>query len=178
MRTTWRATCLGLLVLGPLLTACGGDDDARTEPAAPASPAPTAPATGVYGQPDPDAPEPTDVATDTPTPPTATADPGGAGNQVAPRLTYFGWNAAIRAVEAGGIVPAVVEAGGTCTLTLSQGAAEVSVSSEGIDNVTSTACGEMLVPADRLSPGAWRTVLTYESGTSRGTSEATEVLVP
>lgn len=175
MRTTWRATCLGLMVLAPLLTACSGDDDGSVTESSATSAAPSeTPSPGVYGEPDddPGIPAPTAVATDTAAPTSAQ------GKAVSPRLTYFGWNADIRAVEAGGIVPAVVEAGGTCTLTLSQGAAAVSVSSQAIDNVTSTACGEMLVPGDRLSSGAWRTVLTYESETSQGTSEATEVLVP
>ena len=67
MRTTWRVTCLGLMVLGPLLTACGGDDDNATDEASATSTSAAAPSTGAYGEPtDPDAGEPTQVATDTP----------------------------------------------------------------------------------------------------------------
>lgn len=177
MRTTWRATCLGLMVLGPLLTACGGDDDSATDEAAATSS--EAPASGVYGQPaDPDAGEPTEVATDSPAAPSSPAAPAPSGTSVSPRLTYFGWNADIGAVEAGGIVPSIVESGGRCTLTLSQGGTEVDVSSEAIDNVTSTSCAEMVVPGDRLSPGVWRAVLTYDSETAQGVSEAVEIEVP
>jgi hypothetical protein len=185
MRTTWRATCLGLLVLGPLLTACGGGDDGRTSNASSATSSSGASATGVYGQPtDGDAGEPTEVATDTPATPTSATPSGSAGGSgsagttVAPRLTYFGWNADIGAVEAGGIVPAIVESGGRCTLTMSRAGAQVEVTSEAVDNVTSTSCSEMVVTADRLSPGAWRTVLTYRSDTAQGVSEPVDIEVP
>ncbi len=187
MRTNWRATCLGLMVLAPLLLTACGDDDAGAgagDEASSTSPATSsgAPSSGVYGQPaDPDAGNPTDVATDTAAPST-TATPAAptapAGVVVSPRLTYFGWNADIGAVEAGGIVPAIVEAGGRCTLTLSQAGTEASVSSEAIDNVTSTSCAEMVVPGEQLSPGTWRAVLRYESGTARGVSDAVEIQVP
>ncbi|WP_155858835.1 hypothetical protein [Candidatus Blastococcus massiliensis] len=173
MRNTWRATCLGLIVLGPLLTACGGADDSRKSSSTESSAGSSAPPTpGVYGQPDPNVEVPTEVATDSPAP-TAPA-----GDDVAPQLTYFGWNADIRGVEAGGFVPSLVEAGGTCTLTLSKGATEVEASSQAVDNVTSTSCAEMVVPGDRLSSGVWKAVLSYESETSQGVSGAVEVEVP
>lgn len=177
MRTNWRATCLGLMVLGPLLTACGGDDDAATAEAATTTSA--APTTGVYGQPaDPDAGEPTAVATDSPPAPTSSAAASPSVAPVTPRLTYFGWNADLGAVEAGGIVPAIVESGGRCTLTLTQGRTTADASSEAIDNVTSTSCAEMVISGDRLAPGAWRAVLTYESDTARGVSDAVDIEVP
>jgi hypothetical protein len=178
MRTTWRATALGLLMLGPLLTACGGDGDGGTETIASSS---TAPSSGVYGQPtDPDAGEPTEVATDTPATPSSQAAPtsGSSAMPVTPQLTYFGWNADIGAVEAGGIVPAIVESGGRCTLTLTMGDAEAGATSEAVDNVTSTSCSEMVVPGDRLSPGTWQAVLAYESATASGDSAAVPIEVP
>ena len=115
---------------------------------------------------------PADVATDTP-PPTDDAD-----GEVAPQLTYYGWSADAQAVEAGGIVMGVVEAGGTCTLTLSRDTATVDVSSTAIDNVTSTSCPAMVVPGDQLGSGTWEAVLSYESATSRGVGEAVEVEIP
>jgi hypothetical protein len=187
MRTTWRATCFGFLALGPLLTACGGDEDggATADEAATTASSSEAPSTGINGEEiDPDAGKPSEVATDapaTPAAPTTASTPSGSGSsstQVAPRLTYFGWNADVRAVEAGGIVPAIVESGGRCTLTLTQGGTMADASSDAIDNVTSTSCGEMLVPGDRLSPGTWRAVLTYESATAEGSSEPVDIEVP
>lgn len=183
MRTNWRATCLGLMVLGPLLTACGADDDGAT-PATSATSSPSGtPATGINGETiDPDAGNPTEVATDSPATPTGSTATASASAPpsatVRPRLTYFGWNADIGAVDAGGIVPEIVEAGGRCTLTLTMGGTTADASSEAIDNVTSTACSEMVVPGDRLSPGTWRAVLTYESATARGVSEPVDIEVP
>lgn len=189
MRTTWRATCLGFLALGPLLTACGGDDGGTTadeaatstsSSEAPSTEAP--PSTGINGEEvDPDAGEPSEVATDTPPAPATSTAPSGSGGSstaVAPRLTYFGWSADRGAVEAGGIVPSIVESGGRCTLTLTLGGSTADASSEAIDNVTSTSCGEMLVPGDRLSPGTWRAVLTYASDSAEGTSEPVDIEVP
>jgi hypothetical protein len=178
MRTTWRATCLGLMVLGPLLTACGGDDDGASTKAAATSTA--AEGSGVYGQPsDPDAGEPTEVATDSPAVPTTTPAPAKPSTaRVSPQLTYFGWNEAIGGVDAGGIITSIVESGGTCTLILTKDGTEVAASSEAIDNVTSTSCGEMVVPGGELSPGSWRTVLSYESDTAQGVSDPVQVEVP
>ena len=123
------------------------------------------------GAPVPTAP-PSEVATDTPVP---TED---AGREVSPQLTYYGWDATIPGVEAGGIVMDIVESGGTCTLTLRQGQSSVDVSTDAVDNVTSTSCPAMTVPGDRLTPGTWLATLSYESGTSQGTGDAVEVEVP
>ena len=123
------------------------------------------------GAPVPTAP-PSEVATDTPVP---TED---AGRGVSPQLTYYGWDATIPGVEAGGIVMDIVESGGTCTLTLRQGQSSVDVSTDAVDNVTSTSCPAMTVPGDRLTPGTWLATLSYESGTSQGTGDAVEVEVP
>lgn len=114
----------------------------------------------------------TEVATDSPAP---TPDPAA---EVTPQLTYYGWSADLDAVEAGGIVLGLVESGGTCTLTLSQGAASVEVSATAVDNVTSTSCPAMTVPGSRLTPGTWQATLSYESGTSQGVAEAVAVEVP
>ena len=123
------------------------------------------------GVPVPTAP-PSEVATDTPVP---TED---AGREVSPQLTYYGWDATIPGVEAGGIVMDIVESGGTCTLTLRQGQSSVDVSAESVDNVSSTSCPAMTVPGDRLTPGTWLATLSYESGSSQGTGDAVEVEVP
>ena len=101
-----------------------------------------------------------------------------AGAEVAPQLTYYGWDPAAGAVEAGGIVMGLVESGGTCTLTLTKGSTAVDVSADAVDNVTSTSCPAMTVPGDRLESGTWQATLSYESRTSQGTGDAVEVQVP
>jgi hypothetical protein len=168
--------------LGIWLTTRGDDDEVAargttaaaptTEPAAPVTDTPaTVDPERTGGEPVPTEP-PTDVATDAP----VTPDDG--GDEVTPQLTYYGWNADIGGVEAGGIVQGVVESVGTCTLTLTQDSTEVDVSAEAVDNVTSMSCPAMTVPRNRLEPGTWQATLSYESGTSRGVSDAVEVEVP
>lgn len=75
-------------------------------------------------------------------------------------------------------MPFLVEEGGTCTLTLTQGGASATASREATPNVTSTACGELVVPGDQLAPGTWDAVLAYESERSAGSTEPVEVQVP
>jgi hypothetical protein len=120
---------------------------------------------------DTSAPDPTEVATD----PTPTVEARG---DAAVQITYYGWNPGSAVVELGGFVHSLVEDGGTCTLTLTQGAATATASREATPNVTSTACGELVVPGDQLAPGAWSAVLSYESADSQGASEPVEVQVP
>ncbi|MDT0275114.1 hypothetical protein [Blastococcus goldschmidtiae] len=168
---------------GIWLTTGEEDDDVRAgndTPAAAPTTAPSDPDSEALASLGPDrtggAPVPTEppaeVATDAPVP---TQDAGG---EVTPQLTYYGWNADIEAVEAGGIVLGIVEAGGTCTLTMTQGTTTVDVSTTAIDNATSTSCPAMTVPGDQLEPGTWQATLAYESETSRGIAEAVAVEVP
>lgn len=156
-------------------TTAAGDVDPvaapTTEAPADSEPVPTLEPERTGGVPVPTAPS-SEVATDTPAP---TED---AGAEVAPQLTYYGWDAAAGGVEAGGIVMDIVESGGTCTLTLTKGSTAVDVSTEAVDNVTSTSCPAMTVAGDRLESGTWLATLSYESGTSQGTGDAVEVQVP
>lgn len=135
---------------------------------------PAIPTPSVYGEPvAPSSDQPREVATDAPM--TAVA-PSGSGVSVV--LTYFGWNPATAQVEVDGYVPGVLEAGGTCTLTLTQGANAVTASVPGTPNVSDTDCGGAAVPRDQLAPGAWSAVLSYRSATADGSSTPVEVTVP
>jgi len=181
MRTNWRVTCLGLLALGPLLTACGGDDDGTTEAAATSS---AADGTGVYGETqDPDAPEPTDVATDAPRP-TPTATPSSSAPGPAPKaeadvvITYSGWIGDTSAVEVGAYVAGVAQTDGSCTLTLTSGGGSATAVVRGEPDAASTSCPTMSVPRAQLSPGAWTAVVRYESPSTAGQSDPVEVVVP
>ena len=161
MHISRRAGCLALCTSALLLAGCTStpDEPAASEP-------------GVYGTPlDASKPEPTFVATDAPQ---TTA----AGDDVTVQITYFGWNPDAAAVELGGFVASVVEADGTCTLTLTKGQDSQTTSTAATPNVSNTACGEQLLPGDRLSSGTWSAVLSYDSPTSHGVSEPVEVEVP
>jgi hypothetical protein len=148
------------------LTACtASEGDSQDEAAADAS-------QGVYGTPaDPDRPEPTDVATDPPVTLAPTAD----GTI---QITYAGWNAEASTVEVAGFLPGAVESDGTCTLTLTNAGSSVAATVAGSPDASSTSCGGLVVPGASISPGTWTAVVSYQSSTSRGTSEPTRVVVP
>ena len=169
MRTSLRVLSLGFTA-AVLLTssACSSDDNSADADRTPLSEAPP----GVYGAAlDPSQPDPTEVATDAPV-------SIGPSDDAPVEVTYHGWNDLTRTVEVGGFVVSVVESGGRCTLTLTQGSVSVETTTEATPNVGTTSCGEQAVAGDRLSPGTWRAVLSYESDTSKGVSAAVEVQVP
>lgn len=173
MLTSRRTGLLAACASVALLAACSSS----TDEASSGSPLSTA-SPGTYGTPlDPTAPDPTDVATD-PAPSAAPTPTDGARGEATVQITYYGWNPGSSVVEVGGFVPFLVEEGGTCTLTLTQGGASATATREATPNVTSTACGELVVPGDQLAPGTWSAVLGYESERSTGTTEAVEVQVP
>ena len=127
---------------------------------------------GVYGSPaNPDRPDPTDVATDSPVVVAPTTEG-------VVRMTYIGWNAAAGAVEAAGFLPGVVESDGTCILTLTESGSSITASVAGTADASSTSCGGLAIPRASVLPGTWSAVLTYESAASRGTSETTQVEIP
>lgn len=92
-------------------------------------------------------------------------------------VSYHAWDPARRAVVVGGYVDSVVESGGTCTLTLTQGQASLTGSTEARPDAASTDCGEIAV-ADGLTSGSWQVVLGYSSADHRGSSPAVTVEVP
>ena len=75
-------------------------------------------------------------------------------------------------VSIAGYVSGVIEEGGTCTFTLTpdSGAAPVTVSTTGIENVRTTSCGTAQVPIDRFARGGWSATLAYSSPANTLTS--------
>jgi hypothetical protein len=92
-------------------------------------------------------------------------------------LAYADWDDDT-GVSAAGYVAQTVEQGGTCTLTLTLGQSEVTVSGPGAPDASSVACGGLAVPPGKLSSGTWTSVLSYSSSTSAGSSDAVPVEVP
>ena len=121
---------------------------------------------------DPDEPNPSSgqtVATDEPVVVETEA--------VAVVLTYSAWSAADRQVLAGGYAAGVIEDGGVCTLTLTQGGSTVTVEGPAMPDASTTVCGGLVVPGNRLTAGTWQATLTYASSTHHGTSASAPVEV-
>lgn len=86
--------------------------------------------------------------------------------QVTPVITSADENA-VRAY-----IPGIIEDGGTCTATLAKsGSQTVTVSSEGVANVSQTVCAPSISDKN-LSSGQWSVVLSYSSSKSGGKSAA------
>jgi hypothetical protein len=93
-------------------------------------------------------------------------------------LSFVGWNTTTAAVEAGGYLSPVVEAGGTCTLALTKGSRTVTAVAPAQADASTTSCGNLAVPRTQLTPGTWMAVLRYSSRSTTGKSEPASVAVP
>lgn len=99
------------------------------------------------------------------------------GAEVAVEVTSWGWNAAERKAQVRGYATGIVEDNGTCTLTLTKDGRTVTADSSAVPDASTTSCGAVAVPGDRLSAGTWQAVLRYESARSSGSAEAVEIEV-
>lgn len=144
---------------------------AEPTPASPTAPAPTAQPANPS---EPDEPVgPTTEAADPSVEPTA---PGGT-DAATVVITYAGWEGASTSVEAGAYA-ALLEPAGTCTLTLTQGPVIKTQTIDALTDVSTMSCGGFQISGADLATGTWTAVVTYESGTSKGTSAPVDVVVP
>jgi hypothetical protein len=81
-------------------------------------------------------------------------------------------------VEVDGYVAGLVEESGTCTVTLTSGTRSARATGPAWPDASTTSCGSIVVPVDRLDAGTWRAVLSYASPSSAGSSAPVDVTVP
>ncbi|MDH2443084.1 hypothetical protein QDR37_03895 [Amnibacterium sp. CER49] len=180
------ATALAAAVALPL-TSCSmlGSSPASAETASPAPtdvidpsiPTPTAtptdPSTTVpTPTPAPTASTPGDSPAPTPVPSTVTSR-----TSVTPFVTAAAWDAHAGALTASALVSEIVEQGGTCTLTATQGSTVRTATSTAVAASSYTACPEMSIPGAQLSNGTWTVRVTYSSSAAVGTSAVKTVQV-
>ncbi len=166
MRNMTGGAVLTIALATAVLAGCSSEDDAPEVTPSAASGSPE-----TYGStPETSVPAPTSVATD----PEPSPSPAGAGSV---RITYADWNPQARVVEAGGIVPDVVEADGTCTLTLTKGDESATATVQALPDARSTNCGGLVI-ADSLSAGTWSAVISYRSTRTEASSEPAQVQIP
>jgi hypothetical protein len=108
--------------------------------------------------------------TDTPAAPTEKTDNGKQAVNVL--LTSAGITN--NTVRASGMVTNIVEEGGECTYTFTNGSSTVSKKSNTLTNPTSTTCEAVTFSPDELSSGTWKVVLNYNSTNATGTSNTKE----
>ena len=81
-------------------------------------------------------------------------------------------------VEVHAYISEIIESGGKCTATFTKDGQKVTSEVEGLPNVSTTNCDTIMVARDKfLSGGIWSLVISYQSGTAQGTSDAMEVEV-
>jgi hypothetical protein len=113
---------------------------------------------------------PDEVATDAPRATTA--------GQAQVVVSYSGWEVPDDSAEVSGFVSGVIESTGTCTLTLTRGSQEVTETTPGEADASTTVCHTVRVPRARLAAGTWQAVLSYRSAASSGISAPATIEVP
>lgn len=153
------------------------------------APASVGPATEAAGNPSASAtpvvtPVPSDPASPSSSPSTSTSAGPSAGptskpvvvvKKVTPALTFFQWTASSSTLQVGGNVPGLVDAGGSCIVTATQGAVTVTQSFAASPQASSTECGTMNLTSPKLTSGTWNLTIGYRSPRAAGTSSSTAV---
>jgi hypothetical protein len=140
-----------------------GDEGASTVSPAASSPATVAPTPTETVASDTPAPVVTPVATSAPT---ASSD---ARTAVVPFITTADWDASAAALDVSAIVPGVVEGGGTCTVTLTNGSTTRTATTGGVAAASYTGCEAVAVKD--LAAGTWQVQVRYSSAKAVGTSK-------
>jgi hypothetical protein len=68
-----------------------------------------------------------------------------------------------------GFIQGIIEDGGTCTVTLTQGSKTVTKTSTGVADASYTTCSTIELEG-AITPGSWKAVLSYSSGAAEGKS--------
>ena len=96
---------------------------------------------------------------------------------VTPIITVIRQSSAGADLRVNSYVPGVVEDGGTCTLSLSNGGQIVSGSNKSFHDAQDTNCGQIIIDGGKLSPGDWQAVISYTSSSSEGKSKSESIEV-
>lgn len=81
------------------------------------------------------------------------------------------------AVEVGAYVSNVIEDGGTCKLSLTQGSQTVTATTTAVSNARTTDCPTLSVKKNQLASGIWKAVVTYTSSGFSGASAVKEITI-
>lgn len=120
--------------------------------------------------------DPTSNSDKKPQPETPTEDPANesAKNSVGVGIASAGL--VDTKVEVRSFITGVVEGTGTCTATFTKGSLVVTASSQAFIDVSTSQCGPIDIEHSKFSEqGTWSVIVSYESPTSIGKSDALEV---
>lgn len=175
----WSAVAARLVALSVVVLLAGCVDDATPGPTTSAGPSRATSTPTPAATPSPSVPAPVPSETTPPAePPAPSPAPPAAPPTIEVVVTASGWQAATSSVEVWAYT-AVLESGGTCTLDLAgPGGATVSTSQQAEPDASTTSCGLLAVPRDRLARGSWTGTVTYTSSSGSGVAAVAPMDVP
>lgn len=114
------------------------------------------------------------------TAPSGRAQPSGSGapKTVPVQITIHDWNAKQGQAEVDAFVPGEVIAGGTCTLTMTQGSVHRTATHRAVTTPASTSCGLITIAGSQLGAGSWQAVVRFQAPTATGASDPVTIQVP
>jgi len=153
-------------------SANGGSSSASAASTEPSSPAAAAPG----GSPSPTRSSASDPAA-APRPTGTTAPNSVSVAPVQVTVAFSGFDASAGAARLGGYAD-VLEAQGTCTLTMTLRSRTATRSSGATPDATTMSCGDLEIPRTELIAGSWLAVLRYTSTDRAGVAPAVTIEVP
>ncbi|MFS0730954.1 hypothetical protein ABC270_12860 [Curtobacterium sp. 1P10AnD] len=93
-------------------------------------------------------------------------------------VTFAGWDAGSRTLQAGGLVSGSTNASGTCTFTATKGGTTRTATSSAQSSPSAVNCAQVSFPAAKVSSGTWSITLQYSVGSKSTTSDPMTAEVP
>lgn len=93
-------------------------------------------------------------------------------------VTFAGWDAGSRTLQAGGLVSGTTDTSGTCTFTAQRGGVSRTLTSTAEASASSVNCAQVAFPANQVSTGTWSITLEYTVGAGATRSDPMTAEVP
>jgi hypothetical protein len=93
-------------------------------------------------------------------------------------VTFSGWDAGTKTLQAGGLVSGTTDTSGKCTFRASKGGVARTQTSTAEASASSVNCAQVSFPASQLSAGTWSITLEYSVGSASTTSDPMTAEVP
>ncbi|WFR66533.1 hypothetical protein P9139_17405 [Curtobacterium flaccumfaciens] len=93
-------------------------------------------------------------------------------------VTFAGWDAGSRTLQAGGLVSGTTNTSGTCTFTATKSGVTRTLTSAAEASASSVNCAQVSFPSSQVSTGTWSITLKYTVGSKSTTSDPMTAEVP
>lgn len=93
-------------------------------------------------------------------------------------VTFAGWDAGSKTLQAGGLVSGTTDTSGRCTFTATKGGVTRTLTSTAEASASSVNCAQVSFPAAQVSTGTWSITLKYSVGSKSTSSDPMTAEVP